>query len=184
MPNSSISLSASLIMEKSNIFAQIDFVLRWKVNKRYGSYLKLQWFWLSKAICCVCLFPIMAFVWLIELGGWGCKGVVHSFFWFPNDFAVPSPDKRKTSCRGNYQMNCFLKTSVDRCALYSMGYVRKKSFILSTLCSTGQQKTEHTQVCLSILNRTLYWLLFIFCDSTLTLNSSCKRKLFSMFSQD
>lgn len=50
-----------------------------------------------------------------------------------------SPDKGKSSCKGNYQMKCFLNIPIDRCPLCSV-LCRSKSAVL--LCATNTARTH------------------------------------------
>lgn len=50
-----------------------------------------------------------------------------------------SPDKGKSSCKGNYQMKCFLNIPIDRCPLCSV-LCRSKSAVL--LCATNTASTH------------------------------------------
>lgn len=50
-----------------------------------------------------------------------------------------SPDKGKSSCKGNYQMKCFLNIPIDRCPLCSV-LCKSKSAVL--LCATNTARTH------------------------------------------
>lgn len=87
--------------------------------------------------------PIMPFHWLTRRKR--NKNVVHLLFWFLNDFSLLSPDKRRASCQGYYQPNCFLNISVDCCALHSILCTPKKVYLQYLLnCVANTVNIRHT----------------------------------------